>query len=236
MRKLTELFRSDQNEVSDVVDTGLPGTTEIENPEVEGIKADTEEDHPGRGELGEDGTFEQGDDRGPFSSTYSGALFFVNECNVQDIPILDVAQALSMNCRFNGHIDKFYSVAEHSVLVSNLVSEENALYGLLHDYAEAFVSDVPRPFKTTITGHDEFEARIMAEVCALYGLPLEMPEEVRYIDTHICAAEANVLSKVVPDWVQHYDLSVVDPRDIQGLTFKQARDAFMTRFNELTSL
>ncbi len=185
--------------------------------------------------LNDKGCFEQNDDRGPFISTYSGALFFVNEMNVKDVPILDIAQALSMNCRFNGHIDRFYSVAEHSVLVSNLVSEESALYGLLHDYAEAFVSDVPRPFKSSITGHEKFEAAVMANVCALYGLPLDLPEDVAYIDTHICAAEATVLAKVVPDWVQYYDTNIVSPQEIRGLEPKQARAAFMNRFNELTA-
>lgn len=184
--------------------------------------------------LTSEGTFEQNDDRGPFISTYSGALFFVREMNVKDVPILDIANALSMNCRFNGHIDKFYSVAEHSVLVSKLCEPENALYGLLHDYAEAFVSDVPRPFKASITGHEEFEKAVMANVCDLFGLPLDLPEDVAYIDTHICAVEASVLSKVVPKWTEFYDLNVCPREDIQGLTPRQARVAFMTRFNELT--
>ena len=253
------IFSKDKFKVSDVVDTGLPT-----DPDEGGVRDDTPEDPslpaesaeaeysvgdvdqemgnnktpvemPGKdGRLNEEGVFEQNDDRGPFISTYSGALFFVNEMNVKDIPILDIANALSLNCRFNGHIDRFYSVAEHCVLVSNLVSEENALYGLLHDYAEAFVSDVPRPFKASITGHDTFEAAVMANVCELYGLPLELPDDVAYIDRHICAAEATVLAKSVPDWVQYYDISVVPPHDIKGLQPRQARAAFMTRFNDLT--
>lgn len=185
--------------------------------------------------LNDEGVFEQNDDRGPFISTYSGALFYVNEMNVKDVPILDIAQALSMNCRFNGHIERFYSVAEHSVLVSKLVSRESALYGLLHDYAEAFVSDVPRPFKASITGHEEFESAVMANVCELYGLPLELPDDVAYVDTHICAAEARVLAKSVPEWVKHYDSNVVKPEDIKGLSPRDARNAFMNRFNELTA-
>jgi len=184
--------------------------------------------------LNDKGVFEQGDDRGSWISTYSGAKFFVDECNVQDIPIVDVANALALNCRFNGHISRHYSVAEHCVLVSRLVSPENALYGLLHDYAEAFISDVPRPFKASITGHDEFEFKVMSNVCGLYGLPLDVPEDVAYIDTHICAVEASVLAKVVPDWVKHYDLSVCPAHEIKGLPHLDARNAFITRFNELT--
>ena len=207
---MKNLFKQDKLEVSDVVDT---------------------EKHAN---LNEEGCFEQNDDRGPFISTLSGAKFFVRECNVQDVPMTDISNALALNCRFNGHIIRHYSVAEHSVLVSNLVSPENALYGLLHDYAEAFVGDVPRPFKSSITGHDEFEAAVMANVCDLYGLPLEMPEEVRHLDTHICAVEATVLGKVVPEWVQYYDLTVCDHHLIKGLSHIDARNAFTTRYNELT--
>ena len=184
--------------------------------------------------LNDEGVFEQNDDRGPFISTYSGAKFFVNECNVQDVPMTDIANALALNCRFNGHISKHYSVAEHCVLISNLVAPENALYGLLHDYAEAFIGDVPRPFKAKITGYDDFEAEVMANVCDLYGLPLDPPEDVAYIDTHICAVEATVLAKVVPEWVQYYDPDVCPKHEIKGLTHLQARAAFMNRFNELT--
>jgi hypothetical protein len=64
---------------------------------------------------------EQRDKRGAFVTTFSGAKFFVDECNIQDIPLEDIAHSLSMNCRFNGHLAHFYSVAEHSVLVSQLV-------------------------------------------------------------------------------------------------------------------
>lgn len=192
---------------------------------------DTDEHHAN---LNGEGCFEQNDDRGPFISTLSGAKFFVNECNVQDVPITDIANALALNCRFNGHILRHYSVAEHSVLISELVSPENALYGLLHDYAEAFVSDVPRPFKASITGHNEFEAAVMANVCEMYGLPLDMPEDVAYIDTHICAVEVRVLTVREPEWVQYYDPSICSTDRIQCLSHLQARNAFMNRFNELT--
>ena len=195
---------------------------------------DLEADDEKTANLNVEGVFEQNDDRGPFISTLSGTRFYVDECNVQDVPIFDVANALALNCRFNGHIRSHYSVAEHSVLVSRLVSPENALYGLLHDYEEAFISDIPRPFKGAITGHKEFAEKVMGNVCELYGLPLEMPEDVVYIDTHICALEATVMSVVVPDWVKHYKLDVCPAHMVKGLSQIDARNAFMTRFNELT--
>ena len=64
---------------------------------------------------------EQTDLRGRFITTISGAKFYINEVNLEDIPIEDIAHALSMNCRFNGHVGKFYCVSpETKVLMYDL--------------------------------------------------------------------------------------------------------------------
>lgn len=79
--------------------------------------------------------------------TYTGILFDPFHPKIEDINIYDIAHALSNECRYAGHCSKFYSVAEHSVIISKLCSEENALTGLLHDGSEAYVKDLPRPIK-----------------------------------------------------------------------------------------
>ena len=176
---------------------------------------------------------EQIEDRGNFITTYSGAKFYIDECNIEDIPISDIAHALSMNCRFNGHIKDFYSVAEHSVIVSELVEPENALWGLLHDATEAFVPDIPRPFKHLIGGFDAFEERLAKKIAQYFELSYPMPADVKYIDTNIVADEAQELFDSPPDWTRYYDI-VCEPERIAAFNPKEAYTMFMDRYKELT--
>lgn len=71
--------------------------------------------------------------RSDWIATFTGGVFFPLAPRVEDVRISDIAHALSMLCRFAGHTRGFYSVAQHSVLVSRLCSQQDALWGLLHD-------------------------------------------------------------------------------------------------------
>lgn len=176
---------------------------------------------------------EQTDARGRFITTYSGAKFYINELNIEDVPIEDVAHALSMNCRFNGHLETFYSVAEHSVLVSRMVPKRYRLQALLHDISEAFIPDIPRPFKEMLPGFDEYEEQILVKASEHYGFEYPLSYTTRYVDKHIVRAEAIALMKQVPDWVYSYeDILSPDDRDnmIFGLAPPLAAEIFMEEF------
>jgi len=117
-------------------------------------------------------------------TTYSGVRFWPLFPNPDDILIEDIAHSLANLCRFAGHARVFYSVAEHSVRVSQLCRPEDALWGLLHDASEAFLCDVPAPLKEL----PEFEAYRAAEhslqriITVRFGLAREQPACVTEAD------------------------------------------------------
>lgn len=130
--------------------------------------------------------------------TYTGKRFDPLNPDPTLIDIEDIAHALSNICRFGGHSSRFYSVAEHSVLVGEALwnlhhDADLALAGLLHDAAEAYLGDVPRPLKY----RPEFEAYRQAE----YKLELHVIDrfdlkrgfgdpEIKRVDNAILADEA----------------------------------------------
>ncbi|HEY3358692.1 MAG TPA: phosphohydrolase [Polyangia bacterium] len=130
--------------------------------------------------------------------TFTGRQFFPLEPRAADVDIADIAHSLALQCRFNGHCRTFYSVAEHSVRVSRLLPPELSLWGLLHDAAEAYVSDLPRPLKHTAPAFREAEDRLLAVIVAQYGLPWPMPEAVHHADEVMLATELRDLMAPPP--------------------------------------
>lgn len=87
-------------------------------------------------------------------STYTGKTFDIHNREQWNFDRNDIAHALSTINRFAGHVD-FYSVGEHSIHVSNLLRDwgcppDTQLLGLLHDASEAYLLDIPRPWKGTV--------------------------------------------------------------------------------------
>ncbi|MBQ9155432.1 MAG: hypothetical protein IJ137_01480 [Eubacterium sp.] len=100
-------------------------------------------------------------------TTYTGLYFEPTNPDGSKICIEDIAHALSMTCRGNGHVKSFWSVGEHCILCA----KEAALRGypdrlvlacLLHDASECYMSDLPRPFKLELPEYKKLETRLLA--------------------------------------------------------------------------
>lgn len=130
---------------------------------------------------------------GDWLQVASGTVFYPLDPRAEEIHIEDIAHALSMQCRYTGHVARFYSVAEHSVHVSRAVPPEYALWGLLHDASEAYLVDIPRPLKRFMPQYHEWEAALMRVICERFGLPIDMPASVKDIDNRMLATEKAVL-------------------------------------------
>ncbi len=107
--------------------------------------------------------------------TYSGVSFSPLSPCVEDILPADVAHALSYMCRANGHFKSFYSVAQHCLQCeaearARGYSREVRLACLIHDASEAFISDITRPVKRTLTQYKEIEERLQRVIYQRFGI------------------------------------------------------------------
>jgi hypothetical protein len=170
---------------------------------------------------------------GNWQQTFSGRAFWPIDPRADEVDIHDIAHALAHQCRFGGHCSRFYSVAEHSVLVSEIVPPEMALSALLHDATEAYCVDVPRPLKPYLAGYKEIEQRIWQAIAERFGLPCDMPAEIKDADNAVLLAEKIELMKPAPmAWNVPGEPARVK---IFGFEPKTAKRIFLARYEELTA-
>jgi len=147
----------------------------------------------------------------PVISTFSGRFVDVLEPMPEDISILDIAHSLSHSCRWNGHVRRFYSVAQHSVLVADLVEarlmltsefrkqllmyrQERVRQALLHDAHEAYMSDVPSPIVVWISQLQSCERALAKAVSLRFATELSHYRHfIHHADMTVRATEARDL-------------------------------------------
>lgn len=172
--------------------------------------------------------------------TQSGRMFFFEHPHPASIVIEDIAHSLSQICRFTGHSRCHYSVAEHSIRVSWLAEKkygrEFAREGLLHDAAEAYVSDLNGPLKRLVgEGYKKWEGVAEDAVGAKFGFKTPKSKEVKDCDGVVYLTEKR-------DLFPPYNLPFTSYPDKQPLSdpiipmsSELARLLFLYRFEEVKS-
>ena len=126
-----------------------------------------------------------------YITTYTGKHFDPAQPDREKIDIRDIAHALSLICRGNGHVKTFFSVGQHCIhcaleAEARGYSPRLILACLLHDASECFLSDVPRPIKATMPQYKAVEERLLRQVYVKYlgsALTDEEEKQVKQIDS-----------------------------------------------------
>lgn len=142
----------------------------------------------------------------PGRTTFSERKWFLHSSHMD---IEEMAWSTSMQCRFTGFVRKRYSVAEHGILVSDLMGIP-AVYNrggtrfeaLMHDTHEGYVSDLASPWKGVVKDYRPFEGIAEARMRAQFSLPEKINEGVKYADwlALIMEAEQLLMPGITADW------------------------------------
>lgn len=174
---------------------------------------------------------------GDWIQTFSGKSMFPLDPRAEEICIEDIAHALSNLCRFTGHTRTFYSVAEHSVRVSWACDLPHALWGLMHDASEAYLSDISSPMKRSSEFGQLYmraETKLMSAICSKYGLSDFCPPNVKQCDARMLVTEKrDLMGECDREWravdtaVKPYSGRIIP------VSPETAEREFLTRFEQL---
>jgi len=173
-----------------------------------------------------------------FIVTYTGVKFYILNPKPDDINERDIAHALSLLCRGNGHLYHFYSVAQHSLncyyeAVARGYSKRLKLALLLHDASEAYISDITRPVKRNLSDYCEIEKMIQDCVYKHFGLDDLTEQEleiIKEIDDNMLCIEFND-NHIYKDFEMKSEMKA--PLVLDFVDFKEIEGRFLTALTEV---
>ena len=154
--------------------------------------------------------------------TNSGQTVDVVNTDPNTIVIDDIAHALASIIRFGGHINRPYTVAQHSVLASRMAKAKYKMETLLHDGSEGYLWDVPTPIKHILPEYRLLEDKLMSVIAAKFGFNWPMSPNVKKIDRKMLDIE----------WE---NLVVTDNKDFKVWSHKKAKKEFLKEFKALSN-
>ena len=166
-------------------------------------------------------------------TTHSGRQFDLVNPTAAMIAPNDIAHALGNLCRFNGHTRTHYSVAQHSMIVCNLVPAEHQLVALLRNATEAYIGDMTRPLKAIMPTFSIIETLIWKAICDRFDLEPTLPECVVHADLVALATERRDL---MTDQLSEWECLRGIPPMREYITPISAREAGMQYFSRLMEL
>jgi hypothetical protein len=171
----------------------------------------------------------------PAVSTRSGRRVALLNPSPSQIVIGDIAHGLAHQCRFNGQTSKFYSVAQHSVLVASILPRELRLAGLLHDASEAYLGDVVQPLKDLLPEYQAIEENFCKVLGMRFGVNLQHNDAIRHADLVVLATERRDLMPMdMADWSSIAGITPMS-RTIKPMPPEAASAQFMEMFFTLTN-
>jgi hypothetical protein len=163
---------------------------------------------------------------------HSGKMIDLLNPDPYNLNVNDIAHALALLCRFGGHCKEFYSVANHSVLISINVPAEDALAGLMHDASEAYCQDLVGPLKAHVPAYSDIEAGLWEAIAWRYKLPVELPQSVKDMDLILLATEKRDVIAVDNHWDCVSQVTPLKQR-IHPLSMKASYVVFVNQFHSL---
>lgn len=171
-------------------------------------------------------------------TTFSRVKFTPLDPKKEDILIDDIAHALSLMTRANGHFPEFYSVAQHSIFcceeaIARNYSNRVALACLLHDASEAYMADIIRPVKQHLSQYLEIEEKLQTFIYRSFlGEDLSDEEQklVCFIDN---ALLYNEFVHYMNEELKVDKVELLSSPDFKFTDFKEIEDKYKELFYKL---
>ena len=161
-------------------------------------------------------------DAGGCIRTYGGNYIDIFDIDPSKFSIESIAHSLSMQCRFSGHTNEFYSVAQHCIMVCDLLPEEFKFEGLMHDASEAYICDIPSPIKPKLDNYKIIEDNLMKALSRKFGFNYPLSDDVKREDYHALFLEWNFL--VTSNRWEEMGFELLSP--------KQAKEKFLEYYEK----